>query len=112
MKAPTPHGVAVDKLLSDGDWHSFDEIIGVVAATLPSGVAFRKAESRRLGELRRARSKGVPEGTYSRRGPVDSSVAVGHRMVARELVSSRVVRGRWDRNGDYYRTNQEQHDRP
>lgn len=33
-KAPSEHGAAIRALLADGEWHSLDELVGVVARTL------------------------------------------------------------------------------
>lgn len=87
----TPWGLAVDRILSDGEWHSSEEIIASAGASVPPGVAYREGERRRGSVAPRVR------------GDQESALAAGARSRVRDALHSRVRTGTVERDGDRYR---------
>lgn len=83
---PAPHTVAILEILSDGQWHTRDELIAKAGVKIPPGRAVRKAE----GERSRQRARPTKSGKTLRRPEFsdDHTIAVGRKLLVGQTLSN------------------------
>lgn len=82
--------LAGDALLADGEWHEREEVLGVMAAAVPAGIARR---ARRSGRDRQRLVKGG--GMFEVPRTIDEEVAIGARSVSCKSIRGAARSGAW-----------------
>lgn len=83
------HGDKLRQVLSDGLWHTLDELVDVTGDLIPEGRAERRAETER--QRRRGRDSYPPPSRQQ--GDRDRAVASGRRRIVRRTLASMDERG-------------------
>ena len=104
MSEKTQARKAIDELVSDGEWHSREEIMAVATKLVPPGTAMRTYSWER--DYIRHR-----DGVIAPRAPITDPARSGARRVIGHKINNQMWKGRWEReirNGiPYYRINPE-----
>lgn len=75
------------KLLADGEWHDYAEVVRKVATSVPPGVAIRKAEAMRLARARQHGNYAMPE-ERKWQIPESRQIEIGAAMIARAVLAN------------------------
>jgi hypothetical protein len=83
----TPWAIALDALLSDGEWHDGLQVVREAEKTITPGVAQRRAESDRARMSAKKYGEAQPR---ARELPTATVIRIGKRAVMRSLVAARM----------------------
>lgn len=75
------------RLLADGEWHDYAEVVRKVATAVPPAVAFRKAEAMRLARARQHGNYAMPE---ERKWQIseERQIEIGGTAIARSVLNN------------------------
>lgn len=89
--------LAGDALLADGEWHQRDEVLGVMAAAVPPGIAIRRRRATRDHQ------RAVKGWRFEKPRTVDEEVAIGARSLCGSTLTAAVKHRAWVVEGDKVR---------
>jgi len=104
-------GLAIQEILSDGEWHEREVLYRAGMKQVPPGRAFRQAEKNRDRFFQERHGTNAPA---RKRGNDETAIAAGQRMLVTGVLTSQVRTGRYEKkevDGKVYVRDKKIHDK-